>query len=41
MIDKKVGFEQVARSMLANNKAIQQLTPAQQEQAYARTAIGT
>jgi len=40
MIDKKVGFEQVARSMLANNKAIQQLTPAQQEQAYARTAIG-
>jgi hypothetical protein len=40
MIDKKVGFEQVARSMLANNKAIQQLAPAQQEQAYARTAIG-
>lgn len=40
MIDKKVGFEQVARTMLANNKAIQQLDPAQQEQAYARTAIG-
>lgn len=40
MIDKKVGFEQVARNMLANNKAIQQLDPAQQEQAYARTAIG-
>ena len=40
MIDKKVGFEQVARSMLASNKAIQQLNPAQQEQAYARTAIG-
>ncbi|HSK45736.1 MAG TPA: YIP1 family protein [Candidatus Binatia bacterium] len=40
MIDKKVGFEQVARTMLANNKAIQQLSPAQQEQAYARTAIG-
>jgi hypothetical protein len=39
-IDKKVGFEQVARTMLANNKAIQQLDPAQQEQAYARTAIG-
>jgi hypothetical protein len=40
MIDKKVGFDQVARTMLANNKAIQQLSPAQQEQAYARTAIG-
>jgi len=40
MIDKKVGFEQVARTMLANNKAIQQLGPAQQEQAIARTAIG-
>src|SRR3982074_3448357 len=40
MIDKKVGFEQVARTMLASNKAIQQLSPAQQEQAYARTAIG-
>jgi hypothetical protein len=40
MIDKKVGFEQVARTMLANNKGIQQLDPAQQEQAYARTAIG-
>jgi hypothetical protein len=40
MIDKKVGFEQVARNMLANNKTIQQLDPAQQEQAYARTAIG-
>ncbi|HEY5030437.1 MAG TPA: YIP1 family protein, partial [Candidatus Angelobacter sp.] len=40
MIDKKVGFEQVARNMLANNTAIQQLDPAQQEQAYARTAIG-
>jgi hypothetical protein len=40
MVDKKVGFEQVARTMLANNKAIQQLDPAQQEQAYARTAIG-
>ena len=40
MIDKKVGFEQVARTMLANNKTIQQLDPAQQEQAYARTAIG-
>ena len=40
MIDKKVGFDQVARTMLANNKAIQQLDPAQQEQAYSRTAIG-
>ena len=40
MIDKKVGFDQVARSMLANNKAIQQLDPAQQEQAYTRTAVG-
>lgn len=40
MVDKKVGFEQVGRTMLANNKAIQQLDPAQQEQAYARTAIG-
>jgi len=40
MIDKKVGFDQVARTMLASNKAIQQLDPAQQEQAYARTAIG-
>ena len=40
MIDKKVGFEQVARSALANSKAIQQLDPAQQEQAYSRTAIG-
>src|SRR5579864_2863703 len=40
MIDKKVGFEQVARTMLASNKAIQQLDPAQQEQAYSRTAIG-
>jgi hypothetical protein len=39
-IDKKVGFEQVARTMLANNKAIQQLPAAQQEQAYSRTAIG-
>ena len=40
MIDKKVGFDQVARTMLANNKAIQQLDPAQQEQAYSRTATG-
>jgi len=40
MIDKKVGFDQVARTMLANNKAIQQLDTAQQEQAYSRTAIG-
>jgi hypothetical protein len=40
MIDKKVGFDQVARTMLANNKAIQQLSPAQQEQAYSRSAIG-
>jgi hypothetical protein len=40
MIDKKVGFDQVARSMLANNKAVQQLGPAQQEQAISRTAIG-
>jgi hypothetical protein len=40
MIDKKVGFDQVARDMLANNKAIQQLEPAQQEQAITRTAIG-
>lgn len=40
MIDKKVGFDQVARTMLSSNKAIQQLDPAQQEQAYARTAIG-
>jgi hypothetical protein len=40
MIDKKVGFDQVAHTMLANNKAIQQLDPAQQEQAYSRTAIG-
>jgi hypothetical protein len=40
MVDKKVGFDQVARTMLANNKAIQQLDPAQQEQAYARTAVG-
>lgn len=39
MIDKKVGFDQVARNMLANNKAIQQLDPAQQEKAYSRTAI--
>jgi hypothetical protein len=39
MIDKKVGFDQVARTMLANNKAIQQLDPAQQEQAYSRTAV--
>src|ERR1700730_6179932 len=40
MVDKKVGFEQVSRTMLAGNKTIQQLDPAQQEQAYARTAIG-
>ena len=40
MIDKKVGFEQVARTMMANNKAIQQLEPAQQEQAISRTAVG-
>jgi hypothetical protein len=40
MVDKKVGFEQVARTMLSNNKTIQQLEPAQQEQAYARTAVG-
>lgn len=40
MIDKKVGFDQIARTMLANNKAIQQLDPAQQEQAMARTAVG-
>jgi hypothetical protein len=40
MIDKKVGFEQVARTMMANNKAIQQLDPAQQEQAISRTAVG-
>jgi len=39
MVDKKVGFDQVAHTMLANNKAIQQLDPAQQEQAYSRTAI--
>jgi hypothetical protein len=40
MIDKKVGFDQVARNMLANNKGIQQLDPGQQEKAYSRTAIG-
>lgn len=40
MVDKKVGFDQVARSMLANSKAIQMLDPAQQEQALARTAVG-
>jgi hypothetical protein len=40
MVDKKVGFDQVARTMMANSKAIQQLEPAQQEQAIARTAIG-
>src|ERR1700727_562518 len=39
-IDKKVGFDQVARTMLENNKAIQQLDPVQQQQAYSRTAIG-
>jgi len=38
-IDKKVGFDQVARTMLANNKGIQRLEPAQQEQAYSRTAV--
>lgn len=40
MIDKKVGFDEVARSMLANNKSIQQLPPAQQELAISRTAMG-
>jgi hypothetical protein len=39
-IDKKVGFDQVGRAMLENNKAIQQLSPAQQQQAYSRSAIG-
>ena len=40
VIDKKVGFDQVARSLMANNKAIQQLEPAQQEQVISRTAFG-
>jgi hypothetical protein len=40
MIDKKVGFDQVARNMLENSKAIQQLDPAQQQLAYSRTALG-
>jgi len=40
MVDKKVGFDQVAHNMLENNKAIQQLDPAQQQQAYSRTAVG-
>src|SRR6476646_5953484 len=40
MIDKKVGFDQIARTMLENNKTIQQLDPAQQQLAYSRTAIG-
>jgi Yip1-like protein len=40
MIDKKVGFDQVARTMMANNKAVQQLDAAQQEQAISRTAVG-
>jgi hypothetical protein len=40
MVDKKVGFDQVARTMFANSKAIQQLDPAQQEQAYSRTVTG-
>jgi Yip1 domain len=40
MVDKKVGFDQVAHSMLANNKGIQQLEPAQQAQAFSRTAFG-
>jgi hypothetical protein len=40
MVDKKVGFDQVARTMFANSKAIQQLDPAQQEQAYSRTITG-
>jgi len=40
MVDKKVGFDQVARTMFANSKAIQQLDPAQQEQAYSRTVVG-
>ena len=40
MIDKKVGFDQVARNMLENSKTIQQLDPAQQQLAYSRTAVG-
>jgi hypothetical protein len=40
MIDKKVGFDQVARTMMASNKAIQQLGPEQQEQAISRAAVG-
>src|SRR5262245_49140792 len=40
MIDKKVGFDEVARTMLANNKGIQQLSPDQQELAISRTAKG-
>lgn len=40
MIDKKVGFEQVARNMLANNHQVQQLPQDQQEKAIARTAGG-
>ena len=28
MVDKRVGFDQVARTMFANSKAIQQLDPA-------------
>jgi hypothetical protein len=40
MIDKKVGFDQVARNMLENSKTIQQLDPSQQQLAYSRTAVG-
>jgi len=40
MIDKKVGFDEIARNMMSSNKSVQQLSPAQQEQAIARVAFG-
>ena len=39
-VDKKVGFEEVAQRMFANNNAIQQLPEAQRDQLITRTAFG-
>ena len=39
-VGKKVGFEEVAQKMFANNNAVQQLPEAQRDQIIARTATG-
>jgi hypothetical protein len=39
-VGKKVGFDEVAQKMFANNNAVQQLPEAQRDQIIARTATG-